>query len=80
MGKQPLGHGAKMRRRRHGHIFLAFEMMEERALGHPRLPAEIIHRSCRITLRTDDLEARIQQLGFRIGRSLGLGHGPLLDT
>jgi hypothetical protein len=55
-----------MRRRSHGHIFLALEMMEEGALGHPRLPAQIIHRGRRIALTANDLHARVKQLGFCI--------------
>jgi len=53
---------------------LAFEMVEEGALGHARRSTDIVHRGGRVTLRANDIAGGIEQPGPRFGAVVGSGH------
>jgi hypothetical protein len=60
-------------------LILAFEVMEEAALGHARLVADVVNRSCCTALSTNNVQSRIKQLGLRFVLCLGC-HVRLLCT
>jgi hypothetical protein len=66
VAKKPLGHLRKMRRRGHGEIFLALEVMKERTLRETGRAADIVHRARRVALGADHLHRRVQQAGARV--------------
>src|SRR5215471_16621503 len=64
-----------MRRRLDRQFLLAFEMMEEAALGEARIVADVVNRRRRIALGADDVQRGIEQPGFRFVPGVGGCHG-----
>ena len=60
--KQRAGDPRPVVRRRDAKLFLAFEMVEERALGDARRSAQLVNRGGRIALGADQGQGCIQQL------------------
>src|ERR1700730_10330674 len=65
--KEPPGHLGKMLGRRDREVFLAFEVVEERALGQAGCGTDVVHGGPRIALRADHLHCRVEETSPRIG-------------
>ena len=72
--EQRRGHGPELLYSCNAKPLLAFEMVEEGALGHARRSTDIVHRGCRVTLRANDIAGGIEQPGPRFGAVVGSAH------
>jgi hypothetical protein len=73
--KNLFSHRGKMRHSLERERFLAFEMMEEAALGEARIVAYVVNRRGRIALGADDVQCGVEQPRFRFVSGVGGCHG-----
>jgi len=59
-GEEGAGHVSPIRSRRESQVLLAFEVMEEAALGQPRRFANILNACGCIALGADDVQGRVE--------------------
>jgi hypothetical protein len=71
--EQAAGDAVPVLHRSQRHRFLALEMVEKAALGHPRRRADIVDRGGGVTLGPDDLHGRIEQARAGVRRARGAG-------
>ena len=72
-GEEALGHFVPERRGRQREIVLAFEVVEEAALGDARGVADVVDRGRRIAALADHMQRRVEQLQLGLVRGAG-GH------